>query len=238
MKRSLWTAVLAAGVLLVAGCSSNNAGTGSAASTTAASSAASSAAVSSESSSAMTSESMTSESSSSESPSSSAASSGAGGSGGASASVAPAQLDAQTTAWFTALCEGVAPIRDLSNLNTAGQDNATAQKTAVAALQKFGTVLTDTSAKLKSTPPPTFQGGTEFANQLSSGLAASGPKLAAVAQSFGAVKPNDTAALQQASAGLSAQISSAVQPLQQLTQLPAEVSAAVKEIPACKSLNG
>jgi hypothetical protein len=238
MKRSLCTAVLAAGVLLVAGCSSNNAGTGSAASTAAASS---SVAASSES---MTSESMgsSSESSPSESSSSESASGGtstASGSGASgSASVAPANLDEQTKTWFTTLCEGVAPIGELANLDTSGQDAATAQKTGVTALQQFATVLTDTSTKLKSTPPPTFEGGTEFANQVSSGLAESGPKLAAVATKFAAISPSDTAALKQAFEGLSGELSSAIAPLQQLSQLPPDVSAAAKEIPACKSLNG
>lgn len=239
MKRSLWTAVLAAGVLLAAGCSSNSAGTGSAASTAAASSTASSAAVSADlmSSGSMSSEPMMSDSSSVGSESSSAAS-GAGGSGGASASVTPAQLDAQTVAWFTTLCEGVAPIGKLSNLNTSGQDAATAQKTGVDALKKFGAVLSDTSAKLKSAPPPTFAGGTDFADQMASGLEASGPQLAAVAQSFGAINPKDTAALKQAVTGLPDQLQQAVAPLKKLTELPADVSAAAQQIPACASLNG
>ncbi len=234
MKRSLWTAVLAAGVLLVTGCSSNSAGTGSAASTAAASSAAASSEASS--SEAMTSEAMTSEAMTSEAMTSESSESSSEASGSGSASVAPASLDAQTTTWFTTLCEGVAPIQELSNLDTSGQDNATAQKTGVEALQRFGTVLTDTSTQLESTPPPTFEGGTEFANQVATGLGESGLKLSALAQSFGAINPTDTAALQQATQGLTTQLTEAIAPLQQLGQLPPAVSEAVKEIPACKSL--
>ncbi len=229
MKRTLWTAVLAAGVLLVAGCSSNSAGTGSAASTTAA---ASSAAASSE---AMTSEAMTSEAMTSEAMTSGSESS-AESSGSGSASVAPAALDEQTTTWFTTLCEGVAPIGELANLDTSGQDAATAQKTGVQALQQFGTVLSETSAKLAAAQPPTFEGGTEFANQVTSGLAESGPKLTALAQSFGAIDPKDTAGLQQAFQGLSGELSSAIAPLQELQQLPPAVSEAVKKIAACQAL--
>ena len=62
----------------------------------------------------------------------------------------------QTIAWVTTLCTGVAPIQELSNLDTSGQDPATAQKTGVDALTKFGTVLSDTSEKLASAEPPTF----------------------------------------------------------------------------------
>ncbi len=252
MKRSLGTAVLAAGVLLVAaGCSSDSGGSGSAASSTAAP-ATSSASVSSESmtsgpmtsesmaSESMTSASMTSEPSSSDS-SGSESSSGAsvsGSSGSTDPSVVPANLDAQSKTWFTTLCDGVAPIGQLQNLDTAGQDAAAAQKTGVQALQQFATVLSDTSARLKSTPPPTFEGGTDFANQMVSGLSESGPKLAALAKSFGTINPSNTAALQQAVSGLSGELSSAIAPLQSLTQLPPDVSAAAQQIPACKSLNG
>ncbi|MGS0686479.1 hypothetical protein ACVBEQ_15230 [Nakamurella sp. GG22] len=226
MKRSLWTArpllaVGAAGVLLVAGCSSSDSGgsTTSSASSSAASSAA-------ESSVASSSEAVTSGSSESS------------GSGATSGSVAPAELDEQTVAWFTTLCTGVAPIQELSNLDTSGQDPATAQKTGVDALTKFGTVLSDTSEKLASAEPPTFEGGEQFASQMTTGLAESGPKLAELAKTFGAINPSDTAALQQASSGLATQLQSAVAPLQALGELPADVSAAAQQIPACQALNG
>ena len=225
MKRSLWTArpllaVGAAGVLLVAGCSSSDSGGSTTSSPSA--SAASSAAESSDAS------------------SSEVATSGSSESSGSSTSgtVAPAELDEQTIAWFTTLCTGVAPIQELSQLDTSGQDAATAQKTGVDALTQFGTVLTETSQKLESAEPPTFEGGEQFASQMTTGLAESGPKLAALAKSFGAINPSDTAALQQASTGLATQLQTAVAPLQALGELPADVSAAAQEIPACKALNG
>lgn len=222
MKRSLWTArpllaVGAAGVLLVAGCSSSD--TGGSTTSSAASSPVESSDVSS-----------------SDSPASGSAAVSGGSS--ASASVAPAELDEQTIAWFTTLCTGVAPIQQLSNLDTSGQDAATAQKTGVDALTQFGTVLSDTSEKLATAEPPTFEGGEQFASEMTTGLAESGPKLAALAKSFGAISPTDTAALQAASSGLATQLQTAVAPLQALSQLPADVSAAAQEIPACKSLNG
>ncbi len=236
MKRTLWTAVLAAGVLLVAGCSSNSAGTGSAASTTAAASSAEAMTSEAMTSEAMTSEAMTSEAMTSASSGSESSGSESSSESGGSASVAPAALDEQTTTWFTTLCEGIAPISELSKLDTSGQDAATAQKTGVQALQLFGSALTDTSAKLTAAPPPTFEGGADFANQLTSGLAASGPKLKALAVTFGAIDPTNTAALQQGIQGLSAELSSAVAPLQQLQQLPPAVSESVKNIPACAAL--
>lgn len=229
MKRSVWTAhpllaVGAAGVLLVAGCSSSDSGgsTTSSSSSSAASPAAESSAASS------------SGSSSAVAPSGSSESSGSSASG----SVAPAQLDEQTIAWFTTLCTGVAPIRELSKLDTSGQDPATAQKTGVDALTQFGTVLSDTGEKLASAQPPTFEGGEQFASEMTTGLAQSGPKLTELAKTFGAINPTDTAALQQASSGLATQLQTAVAPLQALSQLPADVSAAAQEIPACKALNG
>jgi hypothetical protein len=226
MKRSLWTArpllaVGVAGVLVVAGCSSSDSGgstTSSAASSAVPSVAASSGAGSSDA------------SSSEAAPGSSESSAGG--------TVAPADLDEQTVAWFTTLCTGMAPIQQLSQLDTSGQDAATAQKTGVDALTQFGTVLTETSQKLASAQPPTFEGGEQFASQMATGLAESGPKLAALAKSFGAINPSDTAALQQASSGLATQLQTAVAPLQALGQLPPDVSAAAQEIPACKALKG
>ena len=46
---------------------------------------------------------------------------------------------------------------------------------------QFGTVLSDTSEKLAAAEPPTFEGGEQFASQMTTGLAESGPKLAALA---------------------------------------------------------
>ncbi len=240
MKRSLWTAVLAAGVLLVAGCSSDS-GSGSAASTTAESSAA---AVSSEamSSEAMSSEAMSSEAMSSEAMSSEAMSSEAtdsmtsesgGASGSGSADVAPASLDEQTTTWFTTLCDSVGPT--LSKVQTSASSATTPQQLSDA-LSQFGGTLSDTAAELKSTPPPTFEAGTDFANQVTSGLAESGPKLSALAQKIAAIKTTDVAALKEALSGLSTEVQAAIEPLQSVGQLPADVAAGVKAIPACKTL--
>jgi hypothetical protein len=147
--------------------------------------------------------------------------------------VAPADLDAQTTTWFTTLCEGVAPT--LSDVQTKAQSATTPQQLS-AALTTFGSGLTDTATKLKSTPPPTFDSGAAFADEATSGLAESGPKLTALAQKVAVIKTTDTAALQQALGSLATEVEAAIAPLQAVSKLPPAVSEAVKEIPACKSL--
>jgi len=219
MRRSAWTAVLAAGALVVAGCSSTSTTAGS-------STAASSSAPSTQSSAA-----------SSATSKSSAASSAA--SQGGSASVAPATLDTQTTTWFTTLCGGVAPILTLaSGLETTGQDNATAQQAGVTVLKEFGAALTQTGTALGSTPPPTFDGGSAFAAQMTSGLADSGNQISTLATSFAAIDPTDDAAFKQAASNLSGELTSAAAPLQAIGQLDPAVSAAAQQIPACQALGG
>lgn len=204
MKRSVVTSVMAAGVLLVAGCSSTNSGGTS--STAAATTSASSSAESAE----------------------------ASASGGAAA----AELDAQSTTWFETLCGGVAPVAELAQTaDTSGLSDAAAQQKGVELITEFGTALSDTGAALADTPPPTFDGGEDFASTMSDGLTESGTQMAALAESFGAIDPADTAALQAAVTALPDDLATAVAPLSALGDIDPAISAAAQEIPACAALN-
>lgn len=242
MKRSVCTAGLAVAVLLVAGCTSDNSGS---AGTTAAATA--SAQISSEVSGPPTEPSGTTSAGGSElssSPASEVMTSGSPESGAAtssggtaSASVQPANLDAQTTTWFTTLCQGLGPVAALPIPGTSGLDIAALQKVGPETLQETITALTSTSTKLQSTPPPTFQGGTEFADQVTSALGDSGSRLQALASTFQTISPTDPSALAQAVTQLPGELAKVIEPVQSLTDLPPDVAAATTQIPACQALN-
>ncbi len=164
--------------------------------------------------------------------------SGSAGSGGASASVVPAQLDAQTTTWFETFCGGVSPIvQEAQGINSSG-DPAAAQQAGVTLFQKMGAAFTDTSAKLAATPPPTFDGGADVAAKLAAGLSESGSTVSAFATKFAAINPSDTAAMQQATADLTTQLTEAFKPVQSLSELDPSIGAAAQQIPACQALGG
>lgn len=206
MKRVVLTSVLAAGLFVAAGCSSTN--TSSPSSTVASTTSAAS--------------------------SSSKATSAASSAGG---SAAPAELDAQSTTWFETLCSGVSPIAELAQTaDTSGLSDAAAQQKGVELITQFGTALSDTGAALADTPAPTFDGGEDLASTMASGLAESGTQMAALAQSFGAIDPADTAALEAAVQSLPDDLQTAVAPLSAIGELDPSVSAAVQEIPACQAL--
>lgn len=201
MKRVIVTSVVAAGLFVVAGCSSSGSSTSSstvASTTTAASTSA-----------------------------------GSSANGGA----APAELDAQSTTWFETLCSGVAPVAELAKTaDTSGLSDAAAQQKGVELITQFGAALSDTGATLADTPPPTFDGGEEFATTMSNGLTESGSQMADLAKSFGSIDPTDTAALEEAVASLPDDLSAAVAPLSAIGDLDAGVSAAAQEIPSCQQL--
>ena len=222
MKRYSTATILAAAALLLAACSS---GSGSGTTTSAASSTtASSEAMSSSAGSASSSEAMTSDS-------------GTATSGESSGSVAPAALDAQTTAWFDTLCMGIAPIKQAESLaSQTGSDPTTQQKAVVSTLKTLSEAFIATSASLAGTPPPTFDGGAEFATKVTTGLFSAGGGLSSGATKFAAVDPTDAAAMKAAVATLQTDLESAVKPLQAMSTLDPAVKSATEQIPSCKAL--
>ena len=226
MKRYSTATILAAAALLLAACSSSSGSgttTSAASSTTTASSEAMSSSAGSAGS-AGSSEAMTSDA-------------GTATSGESSGSVAPAALDAQTTAWFDALCTGVAPIKKAESLaSQTGSDPTTQQKAVVSTLKTLSEAFIATSASLAGTPPPTFDGGAEFATKVTSGLLSAGGGLSSGATKFAAVDPTDAAAMKAAVATLQTDLESAVKPLQAMSTLDPAVQSATEQIPSCKAL--
>lgn len=119
-----------------------------------------------------------------------------------SSSVAPADLDAASAAWFTQFCE-VAPSFDtfytaLMSTATAGMD-ASADSAKLAGLRDalassvtaLGTSMTSVSGKLASMPPPDIANGATLAGSAVDGMAEGGTQLAQLATQIGALPTTD-----------------------------------------------
>lgn len=218
MKRLTPAALLVAGALLLSACSSNSDTAGS--------------------SSASARSSETSVAASSTEPSGSASSGPETAATTAASSAAAAPIDAQTTAWFDTLCTGIAPIKSVESAGpeTPNPDPAAGQQALISAIQTLSGAFTSTSATLATTPPPTFEGGAEFASTVTTGLGATGADLAKSAETFAAVDPSDASKLAAAKTTLQADLIKAVGPLQSISGLDPAIQAATTEIPSCKSL--
>jgi len=210
MKRLAPAALLVAGTLLLSACSSGATSDGSSA---AASSAVTTSSRSSE----------TTGSATTSAPSSTAAA---------------AAIDAQTTAWFDALCTGIAPIKAVENagLDTPNPDPAAGQQALVGAIKTLSSAFTSTAATLATTPPPTFAGGAQFASTGTTGLGSTGTDLETSAETFAAVDPSDASKLAAAKTTLKADLIMAIGPLQSISGLDPAIQAATTQIPSCKSL--
>ena len=221
MKRLTPAALLVTGALLLSACSSNSDTSGSSSAAAPTSAATSNAAASSE----------TSGSGEGSAPDTAATA-------GASSAVAAASTDAQTTAWFDALCTGIAPIKSVESagLGTQNPDPAAGQQALIGAITTLSSAFTSTSATLATTPPPTFDGGAQFASTVTTGLGTTGTDLAKSAETFAAVDPSDAATLAAAKTTLQADLIKAVGPLQSISGLDPAIQAATTEIPSCKSL--
>jgi hypothetical protein len=249
MKRNKLIAVLAGATLLLAGCGSKS-GTATVGTTTS-SSAASSAMASVP---AASSASASVESSAAES--SSAASSAPESSGGPASSEATessaagttignnsAGLDEASTKWFDTFCTGFGAFGDLqktqSQLSGAAKDPKAAQVAIVTSFKKIGSVFSSTAASLKDLPPPTFNGGPEFAGKVVPVLAQFGSTLTDAANKAAAVDmTKDPSGLTTALSGVSSQMSSvtsAMGDLQKLKITP-QTQAAIEAIPSCQKL--
>ncbi len=237
MRRITAATLLPAAVLLVSACSSGSKSSTSSSSSAAAPSSASSAARSAPSGAAGSSQ-------------ATGESAGAGGgslSGSpatelttdASAEVTPATLDAQTTAWFDALCTGIAPIKavESAGLDTPGQDPASQWRAELNGLNTLSRAFSATSVTLATTQPPTFDNGIRFAELVTTGLGTAGGDLAKSAGTFAAVDPTDATALARAKTTLQTDLVSALSPLQSISGLDPAIQAATREIPSCKNLD-
>jgi hypothetical protein len=103
---------------------------------------------------------------------------------------------------------------------------------------KMGDAFTDTAAKLKVLPPPTFSGGDAFAAKVTAAFEKAGPEFTKDAAKLKAIPLTDTAAMGKALSGVSGSVQGALGPLQDLNSLKMtpQTQAAVEALPACAKL--
>ena len=149
-----------------------------------------------------------------------------------------ALLDAQSVAWFDALCSEIAPITAVQNIgdDPPGQDAATRWQSKLTALRTLSQAFSATSTRLAATEPPTFDGGPGFAEKLTTGLSDAAATLSAAADKLDGVDPTDATALAAAQPVFKINVLEAVSALQAVYQLDPSVVAAVRGIPSCQSL--
>lgn len=149
-------------------------------------------------------------------------------------------LDAASVAWVDTLCTGVKPVADLRNIQSTlnPADPAATKQTLVDAIARMGTSFTDTAAALARVPPPSFEGGDEFADAVIDTFATYGPKLTETAAKLAAADASDGAAVNQALASIGTDAAAATAPLQGLERLAVtpETSAAINAIPSCAAI--
>ena len=155
-------------------------------------------------------------------------------------------LDAQTTAWFTTFCTGMGPVLDLSDKSTEwssqiASDPATGLKAAGDYFVVIGKSFTDTAAALKSTPPPTFDGGADVAGKIVARMEKAGPVFTQAGQKLAALNPTDQAGAAAAMQDLQQSMTDAMSAFGTVTEnveLDPATQAAVEAIPACSKLKG
>lgn len=243
MNRATFAAALAVGVLVLAGCSSDTAGTAAPASDPATSSAAlatSSAATDGGGAGSTASGSSGAETTTGTSTGATSAGSDAstldpaGGSSTTTVGDASGELDEVSRAWFERFCAGLQPVKDdIQGLGSFGSasDPAEQQRLFTEVTGNLGASFTQTAADLDGVPTPTFAGGAEFATSATSTMAEAGPELTALSQELATLAPGDQA-------GFVAALSSRQEAFGKLSTLnydfTPELQGAINEIPTCR----
>lgn len=136
-------------------------------------------------------------------------------------------LDEQSAAWFSGMCDGLAPMLAASDtLQTITTDPAS----AAGVIEELGTGLVSSSETLAALPAPTFDGGEELAQSVISGFAQIGEKFQTASAQFAA---NDPAALTTINEALEAN------PLAELdgAKMNPELQDDFRALPACAPLS-
>ena len=138
-------------------------------------------------------------------------------------------LDAQSTTWFDTMCSGMQPMTALvsGDIDSAESFND--------AMNTAGKAFQDTGAQLGTIPPPTFEGGEEFAATTSAGFQDFGQTFIDIGQRALEVEDGDTAAQQQLLQDLQSEAVNS--PVAQM-QLTPQLAEAVQAIPSCQALFG
>ncbi|MDQ2848900.1 MAG: hypothetical protein M3Y77_21780 [Actinomycetota bacterium] len=150
-----------------------------------------------------------------------------------------AQGDAATTTWFTAYCGGLAPLTDMASampsMDPSGGPDA--MKKSIGTLYKtFGDAMTNTSAKLKDLPAPSFSGGDKFASTTVTALSTIGKTFEDGAAKIQAASATD---LQKVMTSVTSDMSKVTKTLSSIYGNIAASPDLLKvfgQIPACKKL--
>jgi hypothetical protein len=133
----------------------------------------------------------------------------------------------------------MAPLADLDNTmtNVDPTDPKKMQDSYVSYFDKLGDAMINTSAQLKSTPPPTFDKGPEIAQKIVTALGKAGPAVKESASKLAAADITDADSLTQAMAGVSQAMDSEMGDLSlDGYELDPKTEAAVESLPACAAL--
>lgn len=159
------------------------------------------------------------------------------------------EIDAQSAAWFGAVCDGVAPMLEavfgamgtmMSGATGSGDEATTAkqlQATLVDTFNKASGAMTEAADKLSSMPPPSIDHGDEIAAEAAAGLAKAGPAMKQIADALSKATVTSmddlSAAMQQANDAMGSDLDDlSLNNFELSDQMQAEVA----KIPACAPL--
>jgi hypothetical protein len=144
-------------------------------------------------------------------------------------------LDAQSTAWFDALCPGL--IKAASLLSGVGGTAASpSQQDIVEAVRQASTVIGDTAGQLAALPPPTFAGGQHVATGVVGAMQSATTQMTANAATYAAIDPADSAALQAGRISLQTELLTSLGFLRDLGKIDPAVTSEIAKIPSCGQL--
>ena len=166
--------------------------------------------------------------------------------GGSSSTVTiSGDLDAQSAAWFGAVCTGLSPVVEqafglmssaMSSLGGSG-DPAKIQQQLVAAISTMASSMDSAAKTIGAVPPPTLANGKQMAQDIVAALGKSAPQLKQVADQLQAEKVTTMEQLQQAMSSLNSSLTSGMDGLSfDKYDLDPKIQDAMKKLPACAPL--
>jgi len=155
--------------------------------------------------------------------------------------------DENTVKWFTTVCGGLSEVQNigtsLGELAPKGDstDLGAARDSLVDGLKPLAEKLSGFATELQGLQPPSIEGGEKINSALIESFGGMGTALNNSVEALAAADPSDPTAITEAVSGLSAEITTASGPLQEIGNLPnpgPEVEAAVAKIPECAPFFG
>ncbi len=145
--------------------------------------------------------------------------------------VVSGNLDGQSTAWFSTMCDGLSPLEKLGqNMSSSGTSSGPSAMSDIGKeLSEAGKAMVSTAQKLAQQPPPTVSNGSQFAGTFIKALQTFGSELQAAGQK---VAKGDTSAL----TDFQSQADSLSKELNSFKPTP-DLQKQIEAIPSCKAAN-